>query len=52
MSANIIYKTGQPALLYIVPSLIFTSLVTGAATGQFAEMWAFNGEQEEEQVGA
>lgn len=40
-AANIIYKVGQPALLYIVPSLILTSLATGAFTGQGEDMWAF-----------
>jgi len=51
-TANLIYKTGQPALLYIVPSLIFASLATGAATGNFEAMWAFNAEEESDSVEA
>ena len=48
-TANIIYKTGQPALVYIVPSLILSLLATGAVTGQFEQMWAFNAGEESAQ---
>lgn len=39
---------GQPALLYIVPSLIAAALGTAAVTGRWEEVWGFNGEEGEE----
>lgn len=47
--ANVIYRTGQPALLYIVPALIASALATAAATGKWEDLWAFNAQPEEEE---
>lgn len=46
--ANILMHRGQPALLYIVPSLIAAALGTAAVTGRWEEVWGFNGEEAEE----
>jgi hypothetical protein len=47
-TANIVMQRGQPALLYIVPSLIISALATAAATGRWEEVWAFGTEEEGE----
>jgi hypothetical protein len=49
-SANILMHRGQPALLYIVPSLIAAALGTAAVTGRWEEVWGFNSEEAEEGV--
>jgi len=49
-SANILMHRGQPALLYIVPSLIAAALGTAALTGRWEEVWGFNSEEAEEGV--
>lgn len=49
-SANILMHRGQPALIYIVPSLIAATLGTAAVTGRWEEVWGFNSEEAEEGV--
>lgn len=42
MTMLIVFKHGQPALLYLVPSLIGTLLITGLVRGEIREMMLYN----------
>lgn len=36
-----VYKRGQPALLYLVPGVLGSVLITGLVRGEFKELWAY-----------
>jgi len=48
-AANEIYHNGQPALLYLDPSLVGSALACAAANNQLDEVWNFEEESEEEE---
>ncbi|KAI2614987.1 signal peptide peptidase-domain-containing protein [Hypoxylon sp. NC1633] len=37
----IVYRHAQPALLYLVPGVVFAAWVTGILRGELREMWAY-----------
>lgn len=43
---NSITHAGQPALLYLDPALVGSTLAAGAANNQLAELWTFKEEQQ------
>ena len=47
-TANEIYHNGQPALLYLNPALVGSSLLTANINGQVKELWEFKEEEEED----
>lgn len=49
---NTITNAGQPALLYLDPSLIGGALACAAVNDQFEEVWNFKEEEEDEEDGA
>lgn len=46
--ANEVFHNGQPALLYLDPSLVGSALACAAVNGQVPEVWEFKEEEEEE----
>lgn len=48
-AANEIYHNGQPALLYLDPSLIGGTLACAAVNDQVADLWEFKEAEEEEE---
>ena len=48
-AANEIFHNGQPALLYLDPSLVGSTLACAAANGQVSDLWEFKEEEEEEE---
>ena len=48
-AANEIYHNGQPALLYLDPSLVGSALACAAANNQLDEVWNFEEESDEEE---
>ncbi|KAI1101030.1 signal peptide peptidase-domain-containing protein [Jackrogersella minutella] len=37
----LVYRHAQPALLYLVPGVVFAVWITGTARGELSEMWAY-----------
>ena len=48
-TANAIFQNGQPALIYLDPSLVGSALACASANGQLTELWDFQEELDEEQ---
>ena len=40
-----VFKAAQPALLYLVPGCLFSSILTAYANGKMTELWAFDEEK-------
>jgi len=47
-TANEIYHNGQPALLYLDPALVGSTLLASNFNEQISDLWAFKEEEEEE----
>ena len=47
-AANEIFHNGQPALLYLDPSLVGSTLACAAVNDQAVDLWEFREEEEEE----
>ena len=47
--ANEIFHNGQPALLYLDPSLVGSTLACAAVNNQVADLWDFREEEENEE---
>lgn len=47
MAVMHVWKTGQPALLYISPSIILTTIGTALVRGEFGELWSWEDGGEE-----
>merc|ERR1712194_867418 len=45
----LVFQAAQPALLYIVPYILLTSIAVALYQGEFKEMWAYSFEQEAEE---
>ena len=48
-AANEIYHNGQPALLYLDPSLVGGTLACAAVNNQVTDLWDFKEEEEEDE---
>mmetsp|Transcript_6868 Transcript_6868/g.14561 ORF Transcript_6868/g.14561 Transcript_6868/m.14561 type:complete len:432 (+) Transcript_6868:3-1298(+) len=48
-TANAIFQNGQPALIYLDPSLVGSALACASANGQVAQLWDFQEEMDGEQ---
>jgi len=46
--ANEIYHNGQPALLYLDPSLVGSTLACAAVNNQVTDLWDFKEEEDDE----
>jgi len=47
-TANEIYHNGQPALLYLDPALVGSTLLVANINGQVSDLWAFKEEENED----
>jgi minor histocompatibility antigen H13 len=47
----IVFNAAQPALLYLVPACLGSSLLCGFLRGELKELFAYSEEEEEEEVG-
>ena len=47
-TANEIFHNGQPALLYLDPSLVGSSIACAAVNGQVTDLWDFKEDENEE----
>lgn len=47
---NIVWEAAQPALLYLVPSCLGSSLLCAVVRGELKELFAYSEEEEEEEV--
>jgi len=45
----LVFQAAQPALLYIVPYILLTSIAVALYQGEFKEMWAYSFEQKAEE---
>lgn len=45
---NIVWEAAQPALLYLVPSCLGSSLLCAVVRGELKELFAYSEEEEEE----
>ena len=48
-TANEIYHNGQPALLYLDPALVGSTLLVANINGQVSDLWAFKEEEEDKE---
>jgi minor histocompatibility antigen H13 len=46
----VLFNHAQPALLYLVPGCLLSSLVVAVVSGDFQELWSFNEEHAQQEI--